>query len=79
MKIDEATKKAAADPDVDLAKDNQEIIDLILKYKEIKADYINTQEKKLYNKWEITPENDYTEDDRSFPICFVVFKSMRGK
>ena len=37
------------------------------------------QEKKLYNKWEITPENEYTVEDCSFPMCFIVFKSMRGK
>ena len=37
------------------------------------------QEKKLYNKWEITPENENTVDDLTLPIAFVVFKSMRGK
>ena len=35
-------------------------------YKEAKADYINMQEVKLYNKWEITPDNEYVTNSTDY-------------
>lgn len=53
---------------------NEQIIDLIKQYRELKKIYVQDQEDKLYKKYEI---NDYT--DCKNKAAFVTFRSMKGK
>ena len=58
---------------------NDEIIETIRKYKELKNIFVEIQEEKLYEKWEITGKNGRSESDKSILYAYVTFKSMRGK
>ena len=58
---------------------NDQIIDDIKAYKELKAEYIHLQEEKLYEMWEINDVNGRSKSDHSNLFAFVTFRSMKGK
>ena len=48
-------------------------------FKDSKKHYVEIQEEKLYEKYEITEANGRSEKDRGINYCFVTFRSMKGK
>lgn len=57
----------------------EEILEQIAEYKEAKKQYIDIQEDKMYDMYEITEENGKKETDLSIIKCYISFKSMRGQ
>ena len=60
-------------------KMNSVVAEQIAIFKESKQKYIDIQEEKLYEKYEITEENGKSEKDKNINYCFATFKSMKGK
>ena len=69
----------AAEKEEEIKLLSDEIIEHIKEYKEAKAEYINIQEEKLYDKYEMTEANGRTEEDVTIVYAYVTFRSMKGK
>mmetsp|Transcript_12296 Transcript_12296/g.19068 ORF Transcript_12296/g.19068 Transcript_12296/m.19068 type:complete len:100 (+) Transcript_12296:1215-1514(+) len=58
---------------------NEEIIDFIRQYKELKGEFIKLQEEKLYEPYELGGPQGYSKSDISIRYAYVTFRSMEGK